>query len=207
MRLLDPVARHIDQAQLFQREQQADRPLAEATVGDARALPYEDASADAVVLLGPLYHLVDRADRITALTEAGRVLKNDGILIAAAISRFASLLDGLARGFLADPEFRPVVAADLTEGVHRNPTGRPEWFTTAYFHHPFDLAEEVAAAGLEPAVTLAVEGPAWAAADLEDWLDDHGRKDSLLGYLSAVEADPSLLGASPHLLIVARKPD
>ena len=205
VRLLDPVARHIEQAQLFQREQQADRPLAEATVGDARALPYEDASADAVLLLGPLYHLIHRGDRIRALTEARRVLKNGGVLAAAAISRFASLIDGLARSFLADPEFEQVVEGDLREGVHRNPTGRPDWFTTAYFHHPLDLPEEVAAAGLQPVATLAVEGPAWAARDLEDWLEDPNRTDKLLGYLTTVEADPSLLGASPHLLIIARR--
>ena len=35
--------------------------LASATVGDARALPYDDASADALVMLGQLYHLIEAA--------------------------------------------------------------------------------------------------------------------------------------------------
>ena len=42
--------------------------LASATVGDARALPYDDASADALVMLGQLYHLIEAGD----LPAAGR---------------------------------------------------------------------------------------------------------------------------------------
>jgi ubiquinone/menaquinone biosynthesis C-methylase UbiE len=207
VRLLDAVARHVEQAQLFQREQQPDRPLTDVSLGDARALPYEDDSADVVLLLGPLYHLIRRDDRIQALTEARRVLRANGVVIVAAISRFASLLDGLARGFLKDPQFERIVETDLKDGVHRNPTGGPEWFTTAYFHHPYELAEEVAYAGLEPGPPRAVEGPGWAAPDLEDLLEDRHRTHKLLEYLSVVETEPSLLGASPHLLITAHKVD
>ena len=42
--------------------------LASATVGDARAWPYDDASADASVMLGQLYHLIEAGD----LPAAGR---------------------------------------------------------------------------------------------------------------------------------------
>ena len=102
--------------------------LAGAQVGDARRLPYGDASADAALLLGPLYHLTDRGDRLTALSEARRVLRTGGLVAAAAISRFASTFDGLARGFLADPRFEHVVERDVHDGQHRNPDleSRPE---------------------------------------------------------------------------------
>jgi hypothetical protein len=40
--------------------------LAGAVVGDARRLPYPDASAQAALLLGPLHHLTERADRVAA---------------------------------------------------------------------------------------------------------------------------------------------
>ena len=79
-----------------------------ATLGDARKLAFPDRSADAVLLLGPLYHLTERADRLAALREARRVLRPGGVVFAAAISRFASLLDGLARDLLDDPDFRPI---------------------------------------------------------------------------------------------------
>jgi hypothetical protein len=61
------------------------------------------------------------------------VLRPGGIVVAAAISRFASLLDGLISGWLGDPEFDAIVERDLAEGQHRNPTNRPEWFKPPSF--------------------------------------------------------------------------
>src|SRR4051812_33436842 len=60
-----------------------------AQVGDARVLDFPDGSADACLLLGPLYHLQDRGDRMKALAEARRVVRSGGIVCAAAISRCA----------------------------------------------------------------------------------------------------------------------
>ena len=200
--LVDPVARHVDAARAGSAAQSA--PLASASMGDARALPHADASADAVLLLGPLYHLVEAADRATALAEARRVLRPGGVLLAAAISRFASALDGIRTGHLADPGFATIVDGDLANGVHRNPdpVGRPEWFTLAWFHRPDGLWDEVAAAGFSQVQVLAVEGVG-AAGDAGPLLDDPGTRDVLLGTIRRLEAEPSLLGASPHLMAVA----
>ena len=201
--LLDPVALHIEQA----RADAAGRggvALASAQVGDARAVRLPDASADAVLLLGPLYHLPERADRILALSEAGRVCRPGGVIIAAAISRFASTLDGLRGGYLEDPAFASVVAGDLSDGRHRNPTRNPAYFTTAYFHRPEELAQECSAAGLTHETTLGVEGPAWLLSDLDARLADERRLRVLLAALASLEAESTLLGVSAHLLAVAR---
>jgi ubiquinone/menaquinone biosynthesis C-methylase UbiE len=69
--LIDPMARHVEQARCASGAQPA-TPLASATVGDARQLDWPDASVDVAMLLGPLYHLTDRPDRIRALAEARR---------------------------------------------------------------------------------------------------------------------------------------
>lgn len=203
--LLDPVPLHVEQA-LAASRLDPDRPLAGATIGDARRLPYADTSADAVLLLGPLYHLTDRGDRLRAWREAGRVLKPGGVAVAAAISRFASALDGLRSGFLADPLFARMVEADLRDGAHRNPTGDPAYFTTAYFHRPDELRAEAEEAGLRHETTLGVEGPAWLLHDFETWWERPERRERLLGVVRALEAEPALLGASAHLLAVAHKP-
>ena len=108
--------------------------------------------------MGPLYHLTDRADRLLALREARRVVRPGGLIFAAAISRFASLFDGLVSGFLFEPQFRDIVVRDLAEGQHRNPTDRPDWFTTAYFHHPDELRQEAEDAGLQVVEVVGVEG-------------------------------------------------
>jgi SAM-dependent methyltransferase len=203
--LLDPLPLHVEQARDAARRQ-PDQPLAGATVGDARHLPFADGSADAVLLLGPLYHLTDRGDRLRAWREVGRVLRPGGAVLAAAISRFASVLDGLRMGFLTDPEFVRTVEQDLRDGQHRNRTGDPAYFTTAYFHRPEELRAEIEEACLRYEATLAVEGPAWLLPDLAGWWDDPARREVLLAAVRSIEAEPSLLGASAHLLAVARKP-
>lgn len=58
-------------------------------IADARSLDLPASSVDAVLLLGPLYHLLDRADRITALREAARIVRPGGFAFVAAISRWA----------------------------------------------------------------------------------------------------------------------
>jgi SAM-dependent methyltransferase len=206
--LVDPVALHVEQA-LATSAAQPDAPLASAVVGDARALPVDDRSADVVLLLGPLYHLTDAADRTRALHEARRALRPGGLLAAAAITRFASTLDGVAQGFLLEPGFEAIVERDLADGQHRNPAAHPGWFTTAYLHRPDELEREVAAAGFDVTALVAVEGAVGAAAEthaLDAWLDDPGRREILLRAIRRVEAEPSLLGASPHVLALATTP-
>jgi SAM-dependent methyltransferase len=206
--VVDPVALHVEQARAASAAQ-PDAPLASAAVADARDLPFDDASADVVLMLGPLYHLTEAADRATALREAHRVLRPGGLLAAAAIMRFASTLDGVAQGFLLEPGFEAIVERDLADGQHRNPTEHPGWFTTAYFHLPDELEREVASAGFDVDGVLAIEGAVGAAAEthaLDDWLDDPAKREVLLRAIRRVEAEPSLLGASPHVLAVATRP-
>jgi SAM-dependent methyltransferase len=206
--LVDPVALHVEQARAASAAQ-PDAPLASAAQADARELPFADESADVVLMLGPLYHLTEAADRARALHEARRALRPGGLLAAAAITRFASTLDGVAQGFLLEPGFEEIVERDLAEGQHRNPDAHPGWFTTAYFHRPDELEREVAAAGFDVRAVLAIEGAVGAAAEthaLDAWLDDPVRRDVLLRAIRRVEAEPSLLGASPHVLAVATRP-
>jgi ubiquinone/menaquinone biosynthesis C-methylase UbiE len=178
-----------------------------AEVGDARALPVPDHAFDAVLLLGPLYHLIDRDDRLLAWTEARRVVRPGGYVFAAAISRFASLFDGLARGFLFDPAFRAIVERDLQDGQHRNPTDTPHWFTTAFFHHPEELRQEAETAGLEVVEVLGVEGLAGWLPNLDQrWASTEGRE-AILFSARAVESAPALSGLSAHLIAVTRTND
>lgn len=85
--LLDPVALHVEQARAASAAQPL-APLVAVEPGDARRLTQPDASADAVLLLGPLYHhLVAREDRLAALSEARRVVRPGSLVAAAEISR------------------------------------------------------------------------------------------------------------------------
>jgi ubiquinone/menaquinone biosynthesis C-methylase UbiE len=195
--LIDPVPKHVARA--------SDGPLASATLGDARRLPHSAEAFDAVLMLGPLYHLPDRSDRLGALREAHRVLKPGGPVAVAAISRFASSIDGLDRGFIDDPGFSRIVTGDLDDGRHINDTGNPEYFTTAFFHHPTELSNELLSAGFSEVHVLAVEGIGWADRDLDGRRCDPDRWATLLGLIRRLEREPSLLGASPHLLGLGTK--
>ena len=199
--LIDPIPLHVEQAK-SRSLGQPEAPLAGAEVGDARSLSQMDASADAVLLLGPLYHLTARDDRLQALREARRVVRPGGVVLAAAISRFASTIDGLFNGFLAD---EAIVERDLRDGQHRNPGERPGWFTTAYFHRPAELREEAEEAGLLVDGLFGIEGPAWTIPDLGAWLENPARRTKLVDAVRRVEAEPELLGASAHLLLIGRR--
>lgn len=198
--LLDAVAGHIERVQ-------ADPSLAglaSATVGDARALPYADGAADAVLLLGPLYHLTANADRVRALREVRRCLRPGGVLLAAAITRTASTLDGLLAGLDADTRFRQMRDATLQTGLHQPPAGDLGWFTTAHFHRPDELRQEVLDAGFLGVDLYAIEGLGNVVPDFEARWADSERRERLLDVIRRTEQDPALFGISAHLLAVGR---
>jgi SAM-dependent methyltransferase len=202
--LVDPVPRLVAEAQ--GRSAAAERPLASCRVGDARSLDIPGDTADVVLLLGPLYHLTDPRDRARALHEAVRVLKPGGWLFAAGISRWASALDGLARDLLQDPRFAQIVEQDLRDGQHRNPTDRLDYFTTAYFHRPEELGDEVRAAGLALNGVYGVEGPGWILSDVPERMADTNRRAALLRVARLLETEITVVGSSAHLLAVAQRP-
>ncbi|WP_341715613.1 class I SAM-dependent methyltransferase [Micromonospora sp. FIMYZ51] len=196
VRLLDLVPAHVAQAR-------AGQPGVAAEVADARALPEEDDSYDATLLLGPLYHLLDRADRCRALTEAVRVTRPGGRVLAAAISRFAGPLDFAATGRLDD---RMVDEARvlLTNGANDPSIG----FTHAYFHRVEELVDECRTAGLADITVDGIEGPAWIAAEAAA----HGPMaqtvfDAALRLARVYRREPALVAASAHLLAQGTVPD
>jgi ubiquinone/menaquinone biosynthesis C-methylase UbiE len=202
--LMDFVPRHVEQARAASAAQ-PEHPLASADVGDARKLPHADASIDAVLLLGPLYHLVEREDRLAALREARRVLRPAGFIWGAGISRFASLFHSLSFGFFSDPPFASILAKDLEDGQHRNPTDNPVYFTDTFFHRPGELSREFLAAGFEVVELVAIEGPGWLARDFDMLWSDPQQREHLLSTVRKIENKPSILGASAHIMAIGRK--
>ena len=201
--LIDATPRLVAKAR--ERNATLPRPIASISVGDARSLAEPDESAAVVMIMGPLYHLPSSDGRFAALREAHRVLAPSGTVVAAAISRYASALDGLARKLALDPQFVRIRDQDLIDGQHRNPTNTLDYFTTAYFHRPEDLRAELEEAGFSEVDVMGVEGLAWIFADFESrWADEVLRQD-ILNIARALEAEPSIVGASAHLLGIGRK--
>jgi len=198
--LVDPVGLHLEQAR------SAGGPaLASISKGTARSLRWPDGKADAVLLCGPLYHLTERRQRVEALRESRRVIREGGTVFAVGISKFSPVFSGLFRKLLDDAAAVELVSGVLRDGQHRNPSRRPEYFTTAFFHHPDELREELEESGLRSEGLFGVEGVAGLLGELDHYWDDARRREQLLGLLRALEAEPSLLGMSAHLLAVGRK--
>ncbi|MEV4469378.1 class I SAM-dependent methyltransferase [Nonomuraea sp. NPDC049504] len=192
--VIDPVPLHVSEA--------AELPGVTARLGDARDLPVPDGDADAVLLLGPLYHLPERADRLRALREARRAVRPGGIVAGAFISRYAALHEGVRLGLLLQEEGRAAARTAMETGVmiSTNPLGG----FRGYLHDPGDIPGEFTAAGLPEPRRYGLEGAFGLYGDVDDWLDDDGRRELLLDAARQIECEPSLLGVSGHLLAVTR---
>ncbi|GLZ78820.1 hypothetical protein Afil01_36270 [Actinorhabdospora filicis] len=195
--VIDPVPSHVAAA--------ARLPGVTAVLGDARRLEAPLGSADAVLLFGPLYHLMSHQDRVTAIREAARVTRPGGLIAAATISRYAAWLDAARRASFGDDTEDAVLRLVAQTGVidpHR--FGSPN-FTTAYTHLPGEADAEFTHAGLAAPATVAVEGGAWLVGDLGAILDDPVARERMMAGLRAMEREPTLLGVSSHLLTYARR--
>jgi ubiquinone/menaquinone biosynthesis C-methylase UbiE len=199
--LIDPVSKHINEAK--EAEKKSPSPLASAVVGDARRLEFSSGFAEVVLLMGPLYHLTDKKERLLALSEARRVLKPGGVVIVKAISRFSSLLSGLLTGEMDNPYFAQIIERDLKTGQHLNPSGDVEFFTTAYLHKPDELRDEVTKVGFSVQDVLAVQGPGELTHDLVSRLQDEKRRGQLFVFIRTVEREPSIIGISRHFVVTA----
>lgn len=193
-----------------QRNISCDHPIDKIEVADARQLNREDESADIVLLMGPLYHLTEKKERLKALKEASRVLKKGGLLIVTAISRFSTSLWGLStfgekNEFIDDDEFFGMIEQELIDGQHIRAEKFKNFIVRAFFHTPIELKEEIEVSGLSHEKTIAIEGPVWIVPTFEEKWDKPKSKQKLLQICSLVEEQESLLGMSPHILAVAKK--
>ena len=147
-----------------------------------------------------------RTDRVPALREARRVLRTGGVLIATAVNRFASLIDGLVSGYIDDPAYILILDGDLTDGQHLPGTSTPDgYFTTAFLHLPEELESEIAEAGFRQKALLSVQGPGEYAIELDERLSDLDRREQLLSLIRRVETERTLLGMASHFVVIAEK--
>ena len=196
VQLFDPVAALVDRA----RQRAATGPAFAAEIADARALPLADSSVDAVVMLGPLYHLTEPADRARALAEAVRVTRPGGLVVADMIPRHAILLDVMRRMPLSQDAARYLSDGPLRTGRHDPAFG----FTHAFSHTPEQFSGELTAAGLADVTLRGVEGPGWLLLGAEPPSEVDPLFENALRVARMLEAEPSMLAANAYLLGLGR---
>ena len=184
--------------------------LFKAEVCDARNINRENESADIVLLMGPLYHLQNKEDRKKVLNEAKRVLEKGGILFSVGISKFSSTTWALStygngNEFLDDPIYFNMIQNELISGVHIRPKEYSNFITQAYFHTPRELQEELEVVGFETIQKHAIEGIIWSTPFLNEYWKDEEKRNILLKILNQTDTEESLMGMSPHFIIVSKK--
>lgn len=156
---------------------------------------------DVVLLMGPLYHLVEEADRQTVLQQAIERLRIGGVIFSAFISRFG-LMGDLIKNMPEWIEDQKEVRSILEYG--KDPDHYPEGGFRGYFSRVSEIPplheemgfETIILAGVEPAIS----------ADDESYNRLAGRQRQLwLDLFHEISTEKSILGASRHLLYIGRK--
>jgi len=189
--------------------------LKAAEVCDARSVPRKDGSADAVLLMGPLYSITEHEERILALEECGRLLKGNGLLFAAALTPYSVLLHCISvyraegrgkREALDNPEVMEMIERELKDGCHINPERSVyNGLGNSHFHTAKALRQELAEGGFEDAMVHGVMGGAWLAPDLEERWKDEKSREILMRTVRMLDGHEEVVGLSGHLLAVAQK--
>jgi S-adenosylmethionine-dependent methyltransferase len=171
-------------------------------VADARDLgKVEEVGFDAVLLMGPLYHLIEEADRKLALKQAFDRLREGGIIFSSFISRFGIMGD-LLRNVPNWIDDQAEVQSLLANG--KRPDDFPRGGFRGYFAQISEISPLHEAIGFET-LTLAGVEPAISADD-ESYNQLQGeQRQRWLDLFYEISTEMSIIGASRHLLYIGRK--
>lgn len=190
-----------------------DCTLASSEVCDARSIPREDNSANAVLLMGPLYHITDYGERIKAIRESWRLLKEDGVLFTAALTPYSVLLYNITvyspksgETYLENPRFLSMVERELKDGCHINPNKEIyEGLGSSHLHTAKALKAELEMGGFSDSVVHGVMGGAWLAHDIDELWKNEASRNALMNTVRLLDTHEDIMGLSGHLLSVSKK--
>ncbi|MBQ9848196.1 MAG: class I SAM-dependent methyltransferase [Clostridia bacterium] len=187
--------------------------LAASEVCDARIVPRADKTADAVLLMGPLYHLTEYSDRIAAIKESKRLLKDNGLLFSAALTPYSVLLhsitlyrngSGAKSTRLDNLEFIEMVERELRDGCHINPDNRiVGGLGTSHLHSAAELKAELLDGGFANTKIHGVMGGAWLAPNIDALWADPNSREALMRTVRMLDGHDEVIGLSGHLLAVS----
>lgn len=187
--------------------------LAASEVCDARKVPRADNSADAVLLMGPLYHIMDHTERIKAVKECRRLLKKGGLLFSAALTPYSVLLDKLTvyspegGSYLENPDFLAMVERELKDGCHINPNKEVyAGLGSSHLHTAKVLKAELCSGGFSDTVVHGVMGGAWLAHNIDELWKNEKSRNALMNTVRLLDTHEEIIGLSGHLLAVSKKP-
>ena len=212
--LFDLSATNIDMSAELAREYPGTE-LTSAEVCDARSIPRSDGSADAILLMGPLYSITEYEERILAIKESYRLLKDTGVLFSAALTPYSVLVSRLTvyreadiqkRSELDNPDVISMIERAVGDGCYINPEKKiAKGLGSSHLHTAKALREELSLGGFETAAVHGVMGGAWLAPNLDELLADEETKAVLMQTVRMMDTHEEIIGLSGHMLAVSRK--
>ncbi len=189
--------------------------LAAAEVCDARKIPRDSKTADAILLMGPLYSITDYEERLYALNESRRLLKDDGILFSAAITPYGALIARITtyratenkKSYeLDDPAALSMIEKALSDGCYENPNRSiSTGLGSSHMHTAKAFKEELSAGGFQTLSVHGVMGGAWLAPNLHALMTNPDTKETLLKTVRMLDTHEEIIGLSGHLLAISKK--
>lgn len=185
--------------------------LAAAEVCDARSVPRPDGSADAILLMGPLYHILEREERLLAIRESGRLLKTGGILFTAAINPYSTLLwatsvYGVKNLLLEDPAFLAMAEHEITTSEHRKPSDSAySGIGNSHFHSADKLKMELSLGGFPMTDIYGIDGGAWMVPNIDAIWKNENLRSVLMRTVRMLDHREDIIGLSSHLLGISRR--
>ncbi len=197
------------------REEFPGLELKAAEVADAREIPRPDKSADVVLLMGPLYSITEYEERIAAITESYRLLKDDGLLFSAALTPYSVLVSRLRYYYidelekqkeLDNPDVLSMIDRALTDGCYINPEkSRATGIGSSHLHTAKALKEELKIGGFDTEYVHGIMGGAWLPNNLDELLRKEETKETLMKTVRMLDGHEEIIGLSGHLLAVSKK--
>ncbi len=189
--------------------------LKSAMVCDARSVPRPDKSADAILFMGPLYSITEYEERILAIKESCRLLKDSGVLFSAALTPYSVLIPRIAayhkdvskkKDELDDPAVIAIIERALEDGCYINPERKiAKGIGSSHLHTAKALRDELHCGGFRESTVHGVMGGAWLAPNLNELLEREETRNVLMKTVRMLDTHEEIVGLSGHLLAVSRK--
>lgn len=174
---------------------------------DARELNMlEDEQFDASLMLGPMYHLQEEKDRISAVQELHRVTKKNGIIFVAFMPRIRHILTSLLHpdNWKPNDKMDSIVQFSQTGCFNHEEEGR---FTGAYYFNIEDINPFMESQGFESVQLLGSNVGTILSNENWNYWRDKGEQEveKIIDLIIEKGSDPYILGISSHLLYIGRK--
>lgn len=158
---------------------------------------FPDNEFDVVLVFGPMYHLYSFEDKVKALTEAKRVVKEDGVILVAYVMNEYSVL---TYGFKENHILELLKNGKLTEEFRVNPEEKDLYD----YVRMEDIAAYNKEAGLTRIKIISADGPADYMRPVLNAMDEETYQAFIAYHLATCER-MELMGACAHTVDILKK--